>query len=171
MTCCGCSGGRLEDKHEVGDRCVEHGHPDGVAVELALELGEDLRAISGARVGQRSFCARVALSESATAAATATTSTAGAAGAAGTAGLLVLLVLLLAAAGCCWLLPAPPAVLLLALTLTQQHHALQLPLLGQTSATAVADPVEVGARLSMPERQRRKSFFLALGMSTIGCLG
>ena len=31
---------------------------------------------------------------------------------------------------------------------------------------AVALPVEVGQRLSMPERARRRSFFLVLGMST-----
>ena len=53
---------------------------------------------------------------------------------------------------------------------------LPLPLLrtpsgrGRTSATAVAEPVVVGARLSMPERQRRRSFFFALGMSTMGCV-
>ena len=41
---------------------------------------------------------------------------------------------------------------------------------GLTSATAVAEPVVVGARLSMPERQRRRSFFFALGMSTMGCV-
>mmetsp|Transcript_13746 Transcript_13746/g.23499 ORF Transcript_13746/g.23499 Transcript_13746/m.23499 type:complete len:243 (+) Transcript_13746:623-1351(+) len=41
---------------------------------------------------------------------------------------------------------------------------------GKTSATAVADPVEVGARLSMPERARRRSDFLSLTMSTSDCV-
>lgn len=31
---------------------------------------------------------------------------------------------------------------------------------------AVAEPVDVGARFSMPERARRRSDFLVLGMST-----
>ena len=58
----------------------------------------------------------------------------------------------------------------------QRLALLPLPLLrtpsgrGRTSATAVAEPVVVGARLSMPERQRRRSFFFALGMSTMGCV-
>ena len=38
-----------------------------------------------------------------------------------------------------------------------------------TSATAVADPVVVGARFSIPDRARRRSFFLVLGMSTRDC--
>ena len=36
--------------------------------------------------------------------------------------------------------------------------------------TAVALPVDVGARLSMPERLRRRSFFFWLGMSTSDCV-
>mmetsp|Transcript_8913 Transcript_8913/g.29503 ORF Transcript_8913/g.29503 Transcript_8913/m.29503 type:complete len:268 (-) Transcript_8913:97-900(-) len=44
---------------------------------------------------------------------------------------------------------------------------LSLPLSsGKTSATAVAEPVEVGDRLSIPERARRRSDFLGLTMST-----
>ena len=35
---------------------------------------------------------------------------------------------------------------------------------------AVAEPVEVGQRLTMPERARRKSDFLVLGMSTMVCV-
>ena len=35
---------------------------------------------------------------------------------------------------------------------------------------AVAEPVEVGARLSMPERARRRSDFFVLGMSTRVCV-
>ena len=62
------------------------------------------------------------------------------------------------------------------LSADQRLALLPLPLLrtpsgrGRTSATAVAEPVVVGARLSMPERQRRRSFFFALGMSTMGCV-
>ena len=41
---------------------------------------------------------------------------------------------------------------------------------GKMSAMAVAEPVEVGAKLVMPERARRKSLFLLFGASTIVCV-
>mmetsp|Transcript_42507 Transcript_42507/g.96057 ORF Transcript_42507/g.96057 Transcript_42507/m.96057 type:complete len:244 (+) Transcript_42507:585-1316(+) len=41
---------------------------------------------------------------------------------------------------------------------------------GKTSATAVADPVEVGAKFSIPLRARRRSFFFSFGMSTSDCV-
>lgn len=41
---------------------------------------------------------------------------------------------------------------------------------GKMRVMAVADPVVVGARLTRPERARRKSDFFALGASTIVCV-
>ena len=80
MTRCGYGGGRLEHEHQVGDRGVEHGHANGVAVELTLELWEDL-----VRVRAAAAAATTTAAAAAAAAATATTTAAAAAAAAATA--------------------------------------------------------------------------------------
>mmetsp|Transcript_12334 Transcript_12334/g.29886 ORF Transcript_12334/g.29886 Transcript_12334/m.29886 type:complete len:202 (+) Transcript_12334:162-767(+) len=50
---------------------------------------------------------------------------------------------------------------------TRTARPLSLPLRsGKTSAIAVAEPVEVGARLTMPERPRRRSCFLPVFMES-----
>ena len=48
VTRCAYGGGRLEHEHKVGDRGVEHGHANGMAVELTLELGEHLVRVRAA---------------------------------------------------------------------------------------------------------------------------
>ena len=49
-----------------------------------------------------------------------------------------------------------------------QSHDMNLP--GKMSAMAVAEPVDVGAKLTRAERARRRSDFFVLGASTTVCV-